>query len=145
MQWKKTAQQFKKQKSQKEQIEQKNVDIEHSIGSTKEFEYDMFTMNAKHHRRLYEISNVNYFFRKAYGLMVALPWELTFEVAIEESLEDNAHKLTTIFLVSLFATIILSYCGIQFLKIQSGLHHHSTSHGTEQLLKGNFRKLKKFI
>ena len=141
--WKRLAREHRmEQQQQQQQMENEENNEEKS---NIEHEYDMITMKANHHQKLYVISNVNLFFRKAYGLMVALPWELTFELGMEKSMENVTHEVLTRVAVSIVATIVFSYCGIQFINIQSDVHHHSTSHATSKLLKGNYMKLKKFV
>eukprot|EP01083_Nonionella_stella_P167116 560860_1 len=110
-------------------------------------EMDMFEMKAKHHRKLYSISNKNFFFRKAYGLAIALPWEVTFDLVIEHMVHDMTMENAVFvrFGIAIGATIVFGYCGVQFIDIHSKVQQHSTSYATEQLLKGNYMKMKTFV
>ena len=78
--------------------------------------------------------------------MLGLPWEVYFELVMEQYLEgmSNTNAMLIRFSVAIAGTILLSYGGMKFATILNDVHRHSVSHAISQLLRGNYMKLKKF-
>ena len=78
--------------------------------------------------------------------MLGLPWEVYFELVMEEYVEEmsDVNGMLVRFSVAIAGTILLSYSGMRFAAILKDVHGHSVSHSISQVLRGNFMKLKKF-
>ncbi len=76
-------------------------DAENRMNKNKDITADIDIFHAKsiYHQKLYSISHLNFFFRKAYGLMVALPWKLTIGLLLDNSLPNDTVELLVRFIV----------------------------------------------
>eukprot|EP01084_Bolivina_argentea_P082020 148523_1 len=109
-----------------------------------ESKIDLFETKTRYHRMIYFISHSNYFVRKAYGLIFAMPWELTLDMIIENNFNYDSTKYVLRISITIAVTIILSYCAFQFMD----KHKHqkeSTSYIAQRFVRGNYMKIKQFM
>ena len=117
--------------------------LKNGLSSTKnEKEYDLLGSTMKYHRRVYTIAHRNYFFRKAFGIMVAMPWELAIDKAIEEDI-DHSIEIMLRFVIAICATIMFSYWGFKFIEIEQEAEPHSITRASSKHLQQNYVKLKR--
>ena len=71
---------------------------------------DILDVKAKEHRDLYRISSWCFFFRKGFVFMVGLPWEVYFELKIEDYVEDmnEVEAVLIRFAVAIAGSVLLS-------------------------------------
>merc|ERR1712087_819407 len=100
-------------------------------------------LDVRAHRMLYSMSNMHFFTLKYYGIIVAMPWELCYELAMEETVDDAENEILIRFGVAIGATVVLSCCGLQFVEVLEEARQHSIAHGVLKVLKHNYRKVKK--
>eukprot|EP01084_Bolivina_argentea_P214674 364428_1 len=133
-----------KNKTDKIAIDEENIFVENRMNKNVDNEIDIFNAKAIYHQKLYQISHLNFFFRKAYGLMVALPWKITIGMWLDSSFKNESVELVVRFIIAIFATIIFGYTGLKFIEIEQESRCHSTSYATNSFLKGNYMQLKRF-
>merc|ERR1712228_949636 len=89
------------------------------------------------------ISNSNHFCRRAYDLMVALPWKLTITQLLAQSSNNEIVTLLLSFALAIFASVILGHTGIKFIEIEQETRAHSTLHSTNTILRGNYMQIER--
>lgn len=92
--------------------------------------------------KLYKLSHMNYFFRKAYGLMVALPWQLTITQLLATSSNDQSVRLALSFLLAICASVLLGWTGIKFIEIEQHTRADSTLHCTNAIIREKYMQMK---
>merc|ERR1712228_87410 len=108
-----------------------------------EHECDLIGSSKKYHRRVYTISHRNYFFRKAFGIMIALPWEMTLDGYMEELELKQSMAITVRVGSAMIASFILSYFGFKLIEIEQATEAHSTTGETNRCLQQNYKEIKK--
>jgi len=102
---------------------------------------DLNVLSQKEHRKLYNITLTNHFVCKSFGLMIALPWEMTGESLLEHEEDDVAMAVFTI-LMALFVMIILWYTGSKLVRIEQESKQHSITFQAARFLHRNDQQLK---
>eukprot|EP01084_Bolivina_argentea_P270822 460591_1 len=102
-------------------------------------EYNL--MGTKYTTRLYKLTHTNHFLYKSFGLMIALPWELTVESLLEK-IKEHAPELITRIVVAIIVSLYLVHCGLKFIEVAERVKMYSTEYMTNAYLKQNYLQLK---
>merc|ERR1712013_178590 len=90
---------------------------------------NVFAVGEETHRALRALANWNLFFRKGFGFMIALPWEILLDLAMER------YAVYVRFLIAIAATAVLSDLGLRFVEIEEEMHAHNSVHTVAEMLR----------
>ena len=114
--------------------------IHGSVNSMKD--YSLNDIPSKYHHYIYFLSHSNYFWRKSFALILAIPWQTTAFLFIQLKFAPSNERLYIKLSIAAGATIGFCYAGLKFIGIERKFQKFTNSFITTSFIRGHHSKLK---
>ena len=105
----------------------------------------LIDIQSKHHHSIYFMSHSNYFWRKSFALILAIPWQTTAFLFIQMNFPPTTKRLYIKLSIAIAATIGFCYAGLKFIKIERRFEMASNCYVTSMFIRGHHSKLKNVL